>query len=519
MTIGEQQHSSYFIENAFKSSLRIFLSSLHSGHLSPLRFMDATAAPVVQQVESNQQQTQDERVDAGLHQDSDRLSGEEKTPHPTEAKNGIYTPNDDGQPDAPVDVEASNGGIGVDDFPDGGLQAWLVVTSAFLALFCSFGFMVAIGTVQEYLQLHQLSDYTSRDIGWIPSVFVYLSLAGGIWVGPIFDRYGPRWLALFGSVTYVAMMFLLAECSKYWHFLLCLGFLGGVAGATLTTTSMAVVSHWFKRKRGLAHGIAMTGSSFGGLAIPLILQNTFPRYGYAWSIRILGFVNLGCMIISNILMKPRLPPSPQAKKQAIISLGLFGDMKFSLFTITVFGFEIVLFGALGILPTYANYGGKFPPDTGFYIIAVMNGVSCAGRIIPGYISDFIGRFNTLMIMVVATLILMLVLWLPFGHSSLTALYVFCALFGFGTGSWMALTPACIGQLCEAEHFGRYYGTMYFVASLATLVCVPISGELVETVGPQIMVGFMCAVLGLSLITFTLSRWACLDWNWSWKAKV
>jgi MFS family permease len=484
--------------------------------------MDTAAAPVVQLVESNQQQIQDDiAVDAHLHQDSNRLAHEEKTPHPTEAQNGVYAhiPNDDGQPDAPVDVEASNRSTGVDDFPDGGLQAWLVLTGAFLALFTSLGFMVAIGTVQEYLQLHQLSDYTSRDIGWIPSVFVYLSLAGGIWVGPVFDRYGPRWLALFGSVTYVAMMFLLAECSKYWHFLLCLGFLGGIAGATLTTTSMAVVSHWFKRRRGLAHGIAMCGSSFGGLAIPLILQNTFPRYGYAWSIRILAFVNFGCMIISNMLMKPRLPPSPQAKKQPIISLGLFGDMKFTLFTITVFGFEIVLFGALGILPTYANYGGKFPPDTGFYIIAVMNGVSCAGRIIPGYISDFIGRFNTLMIMVVATLILMLVLWLPFGHSSLTILYVFCALFGFGTGSWMALTPACIGQLCEAEHFGRYYGTMYFVASLATLVCVPISGELVETVGPQIMVGFMCAILGLSLVTFTLSRWACLDWNWSWKAKV
>ena len=405
------------------------------------------------------------------------------------------------------------------DFPEGGLQAWLVLTGAFLALFASFGFMVSIGTVQEYLQTHQLSDYSSRDIGWIPSVFVYLALGLGIWVGPLFDRYGPRWIALIGSTSYVIMVFLLAECEKYWHFLLCLGILGGVAGATLTTTSLAVVSHWFKRRRGLAHGIAMVGSSFGGVTIPLTLRATLPTYGFAWSMRILGFVFLGCLAVANMLMRPRLPPSPEARKQSIISLSLFGDLKFTFLTISVFAFEIVLFGSLGILPTYASYGTDFPHDTGFYIISVLNASSCFGRIIPGYVSDSIGRFNTLLAMILFTLLLMLTIWLPFGHTSLTALYVFCAFFGFGTGSWMALTPACIGQLCEAEHFGRFYGTSYFISSLAALVCIPISGELVEAAGARVMVGFMCVVCSFGMGTFVLSRWACLEWRWRWMVKV
>ena len=84
---------------------------------------------------------------------------------------------------------------------------------------------------------------------------------------------------------------------------------------------------------------------------------------------------------------------------------------------------------------------------------------------------------------------------------------------------MALVPACIGQLCRAEEFGRYYGSSYFIASLATLVCIPISGELVEVVGAQAMVAFYCAVLALGVATFTASRWACLDWKWDWTTKV
>jgi MFS family permease len=421
----------------------------------------------------------------------------------------------------PLQIEQTEVHVEEDVFPGdrGEVAAWLVLLGAFTSLFPSFGFMVSIGTLQDYWSLNQLSHFTPRDVGWIPSLFVYLALGLGICVGPLFDRFGPRWILWIGSTSYIVMIFCLAECQIYWQFMLCLGVLGGIAGACLTTTSLAIVSHWFKVRRGLAAGLAMIGSSFGGVVIPLILRNTLPKYGYRWAIRILGFVFASCLLLGNILLKPRIPPSPAAKKEAILSLKLFGDPKFSFFTVSVFGIEIVLFGALGILPTYASLSTDFPADTGFYLISVMNGVSCIGRFLPGLASDVIGRFNVLGIMMAVTLVVMLVIWLPFGHTSLAALYVFVAFFGFGTGSWMALTPACIGQLCGADQFGRYYGTMYFAASLATLVCIPISGQLVESVGPQIMVGFMCAVLAISLMTFTLSRWACLGWKWSWTAKV
>lgn len=79
--------------------------------------------------------------------------------------------------------------------------------------------------------------------------------------------------------------------------------------------------------------------------------------------------------------------------------------------------------------------------------------------------------------------------------------------------------ACIGQLCRADEFGRYYGSCYFIASLSTLVCIPISGELVEAVGATAMVGFYSAVLALGVVTFAGSRWAILRWQWDWSTKV
>lgn len=397
----------------------------------------------------------------------------------------------------------------------GEIAAYIVLLGSFLALFPSFGLMVSIGTLQEHWQFHQLSHFTSRDIGWISGVFVYLALALGICAGPVFDRYGPRAMMIGGSIAYMTALFLLAECTQYWHFMLCLGLLGGPAAAALTTAALAVVSHWFKVRRGLASGMAMVGNSVGGTLLPLVLRRCLPRYGYAWSIRIMAFVFTACLAVSNVLVRARFAPALDAKKAKIFSLELFGRGDFAFLTLSVFGIETVLFGTLGILPTFASIGTEYPPSTGFYLIAVLNGVSCLGRTIPGYISDYVGRFNTLLVMMVATLVFMLVIWLPFGATSLGALYAFAALFGFGTGTWMAMVPATIATLSGPHHFGRYFGTSYFVASLATLICIPISGELVQSAGPRAMVGFLCAVLFVSIGLFASSRWYVLGRRWKW----
>lgn len=460
-----------------------------------------------------------ERIDAiaqAEHIDSVEMKGKQASTSVTEV---TIDHNVKHSTNAPLEVENGSPPMDCEDtFPEGGLRAWLVVLGAFLMLFPSFGLQVSIGTLQDYWAEHQLSEYSVSAVAWIPSVFVYLGLALGLFVGPLFDRYGPRYIALTGSTIYIVMLFLLAQCVTYWQIMLCCGFFGGIGAALLTTTSLAAVSHWFKVKRGMAQGIAMCGSSFGGLTIPLILRVTFPKYGYQWSIRILGFIFLVCLVVANVLLKARIV-SRSRERKALFSPEIFKDPRVCFLIASIFGLEVVLFGALGALPTYARLGTKFPANTGFYLISILNGCSCLGRLLPGYVADRIGRFNVLFVMIVLTLICMLVIWLPFGTRSLAALYAFGSLFGFCTGSWMAIVPACIGQLCRAEEFGTYYGSSYFIASLSLLICIPISGELIQTAGGQSMAIFSCLVLFASILMFAISRWACLGWRWSWTAKV
>ncbi|KLU90336.1 hypothetical protein MAPG_09299 [Magnaporthiopsis poae ATCC 64411] len=444
----------------------------------------------------------------------------------------------------PIDIESSP-------------LAWLCVLGAWLFLLPTYGFMQAIGVIQSYLQLHQLDAYSARDIGWITGMLTFLALLLGIQVGPVLDVYGSRYLAPASAVIVSGMFFLLAECKVYWHFMLCLGVLGGIGGALASTVAMSCVAKLFVRRRGLAVGIAMCGSSIGAIAIPLMLRQLFSTRGWTWAIRALGFFVAGIMGLGVLCLMPyqrlvvvsaapllandqgeasvpthahshslasirtsmeqRGPeegqvhgnrpstnsPSPQ-RRSAALNFSAFNSPSFSLITAALFLMEFVVYGISGLLPTYAIVAG-FSPETGYTLIALANGCGCLGRIIPGLCGDHFGHFNVLLLNIVFTLVFMATIFVPFASRSLGALYAFAALWGFGSGAFLSLTPVCMGKTCDPKDYGRYFGTMNFIVSFALLICIPIGGHMLEVMGPMALSGFYLAIVFLTSACFFGAR--------------
>lgn len=80
-------------------------------------------------------------------------------------------------------------------FPDGGWEAWLVVSGAFCVMFCSFGWIncervriwkrdwftdgnKGIGVFQAYYQTHQLQSLSPSTVSWITSLEVFTMFVG-----------------------------------------------------------------------------------------------------------------------------------------------------------------------------------------------------------------------------------------------------------------------------------------------------------------------------------------------------
>ena len=72
--------------------------------------------------------------------------------------------------------------------------------------------MNSISTYNTYLSTHQLSDYSASSIGWIFSIYIFLTFLCGIFIGPIFDARGPQLLVFAGSAMMMASIMLMGVC-------------------------------------------------------------------------------------------------------------------------------------------------------------------------------------------------------------------------------------------------------------------------------------------------------------------
>ncbi|OIW31158.1 MFS general substrate transporter [Coniochaeta ligniaria NRRL 30616] len=411
----------------------------------------------------------------------------DRTADPFDLKTTTINTKSDCQPDPGPESPVTGGDDDGDDtpappydeyeetYPEGGRRAWLVVLGSWLALFASLGIMNILATFQTYVSTHQLSHYDSGTIGWIFSLYTFLCFFLGIYIGPIFDKYGPRYLILGGTIALAVSLMLLSICTQYWQFLLAFGLLSGLASSLLFTPSIASVGHFFHARRGFATGIASTAGSLGGVVWPLMLQSLFPRLGWAWSIRILGFLCLALTAAANFLIRSRLPPKAGASVHP--DPRIFLNKAFALTTAAVFFLEFALFIPLTYISSYTLAQG-FSESFSFQMVTFLNAGSVFGRVVPGWYADIIGPFNANMISVALTIVACFGIWLPVGHTT-PGLVVFAVLFGFTSGSNISLVPVAIGRLCRTQEYGRYYATCYTIVSIACLIGVPIAGRILE----------------------------------------
>ena len=118
---------------------------------------------------------------------------------------------------AKAEIAATNTASGAeeddDDFPEGGLQAWLVVLGSFSAQFIIYGIINSTGALQAYLLQNELKNSDPEQVAWIFSINLFMVFFCGIYAGRIFDTRGPRGLVAVGSGCLVLSMFLLSLCT------------------------------------------------------------------------------------------------------------------------------------------------------------------------------------------------------------------------------------------------------------------------------------------------------------------
>jgi hypothetical protein len=110
-------------------------------------------------------------------------------------------------------------------YPEGGLDAWLVVLGAWCGLTASLGIYNTSGVFAAVISKVLLPEESTSTIGWIFSVYAFVNWVCGVQVGPTFDAMGPRALIIAGTVCTLVGIFALSVCTGEFGFhviLLCI---------------------------------------------------------------------------------------------------------------------------------------------------------------------------------------------------------------------------------------------------------------------------------------------------------
>ena len=201
-----------------------------------------------------------------------------------------------------------------------------------------------------------------------------------------------------------------------------------------------------------------------------MLQRLFPLVGFCWATRILGFIFLFQLFIANVLVRSRLPPSPENSWRHIWpDWRIFKNVTLCLTTAGTFFMEWALFVPITYVSSFALVHG-IDPSLSYQLLAVLNTGSFFGRWAPGFIADAFGRFNTMTIILSLCMISVGGLWLTCSVTTdlVLRLTVFVLIFGFASGSNISLVPACVGQICDTEVFGRWFASLYTLVSFGCL---------------------------------------------------
>ncbi|KAF4945717.1 hypothetical protein FGADI_11720 [Fusarium gaditjirri] len=389
-----------------------------------------------------------------------------------------------------VEKAVSADPLGLSPAPDGGLQAWLVAAGSACIFFSCLGFANSFGVLQEYYMTHQLQGHSEDAIAWIGSISTFIQFAVGALSGPMFDRYGS-WVLRPAAVTYVFATMMTSLCTQYWQFMLAQGILMGTAMAFLQIPAFAAVSQYFDKKRAAALGIAVSGSSIGGVVFPIALSKMLndSSLGFGWSIRIMGFVMIPLMSFSCIMVRPRLP----SRKTSFFLIEPFKNPLYLLVIASLFFLFIGMFAPLFFIPTYAVSRGV-NPTLASYLLAITNAASTFGRIIPGVLADKYGRLNMYSLGGLCTGVVILCM----NEAKTTAaLVIYALVFGFCSGTIISGVSAAFTLVSkDPRNNGTYMGMGLAVGSFAALIGPPVNGVLVSKYGGFFQVSVFSGVVCL-----------------------
>lgn len=398
---------------------------------------------------------------------------------------------------------------------------WIVAASFFTALYVGgavfYGFTAMFEPIAKelgwsYTQVSLAASLRGLEMGLLAPV-----------IGVLTDRWGPRRLVLIGSILGGLGLLLLSRTTSLGLFYTAFVLIAiGMSTCTMTVLMTAVAS-WFRRRVGIATGIAICGFGFGGLMVPAIV-GLIEAFDWRAAVTILA---LGMLVIplplsavfrhrpeqyghlpdgdsAAILPAPADETPDNSNVTGELHVGGMQALRSATFWKIALAFTCHAFLVLAIITHVMPYLSSIGVgrSTSSLVATAIPVASIVGRLGFGWFSDHFSRRVT-----TAVGFAMLALGLlsfAYADLGLLPIILFLVLFGPGYGGLNVMRPSLIQEYFGRGSFGTVFGLVIGISMLGSIAGPTLAGWAFDTQGTYRIIWLVMAAAPLVAVIASLS---------------
>jgi MFS family permease len=264
-----------------------------------------------------------------------------------------------------------------------------------------------------------------------------------------------------------------------------------------------LIAQWFDKRRGMAASLALNGATCGGLVFAPAFAWAIEHWGFAMACYVAVLVMIATLgPLAALTLRQRRPgehdtadaADADATKTEISGAPrtrreLLAEPRY----LTMVGaFSIALLAQISFI---AHQAAFLEPTLGLvgagWAVSATSLSALLGRVVVGMIVDHVDRRGATTVVLAGQIVGMIVL---LSATSVTGLYIGCALFGFGVGNLITLPGLIVQQEFPRRDFARAVSFNVAITQLVAAVGPSILGVLHDLSGSYRTSLIACLVL-------------------------
>ena len=398
---------------------------------------------------------------------------------------------------------------------DTSTKRWSILVACCFINLCigsMYAWSVFSAPMADYLnQLHG-SHLTGADLA---IVFIVCNSVGPITMitgGKINDTFGPKTVIFIGGLMFGGGMFLCGMATEVKHLVWAYGLLTGLGLGMVYGATISTCIKYFPDKRGLVGGLTTAIFGISSVILPPIASLITENMGVIASFKIIGaaFIIIVCGSAFFISKCPDNykpagwnPDANKAKGSKTVDKNwrqMLASPMFYVLIVMLTSGAVAGMMCIALAAPMAQRMIGMSTAAATAVVSTLALFNVCGRVVAGWLSDRIGRNNTLALALLFTMFGLYSLYIS-GEGDITSFYIGICLVGGCFGAFMGVFPGFTTDQFGTRHNSVNFGIMFIGFAIAGYTGPTIMHSILTSTGSfktSFLIGIAFSFVGLVL---------------------